>query len=105
MTHHMIDLRDNKFWIMEPQTSLAGKLGRPMILSELVPTELGLNFTLQVSLVMSPIIGGGGGTYCFQWGSRWPWLLSALYLLNEQMDFGQTYTNLSLGGGKMLIRF
>ena len=30
---------------------------------------------------------------------------SALFLLNERMDFGQTYTNLSLGGGKMLIRF
>ena len=54
------DFRDNKFWIMEPQTSLAGKLGRPMILSELVPTELGLNVTLQVSLIMSPIIWGGG---------------------------------------------
>ena len=32
-------------------------------------------------------------------------LLSAHYLLNEWMDFGQTYTNLSLGRGKMLIRF
>ena len=31
--------------------------------------------------------------------------LSALYLLIEWTDFGQTYTNISLGGGKMLIRF
>ena len=27
------------------------------------------------------------------------------YLLNEWMDFGQTYTNLSLDGEKMLNRF
>ena len=30
--------------------------------------------------------------------------LSAFYTLNEWMDFGQTYT-ISLGGGKMLIRY
>ena len=32
-------------------------------------------------------------------------LLSALYLLIEWTYFSQTYTNISLGGGKMLIRF
>ena len=32
-------------------------------------------------------------------------LLSALYLQNERMDFGRTYTSLSLGGEKILIRF
>ena len=32
-------------------------------------------------------------------------LLSALYLLNEWMDFDQTYTDILLDWGKMLIRF
>ena len=32
-------------------------------------------------------------------------LLSALYLLIEWTDFSQIYTNISLGEGKMLIRF
>ena len=45
-----------------------------------------------IAVFMSPTIGRGR-------------LLSALYLLNEWMDFGQTYINLSLGGEKMLIRF
>ena len=31
--------------------------------------------------------------------------LLALFLLTEWTDFSQTYTNISLGGGKMLIRF
>ena len=35
----------------------------------------------------------------------WILLLSALYLVIEWTDFSQTYTNISLGGGKTLIRF
>ena len=50
--------------------------------------------------IMSPSIGGD---ILFLVRRHRRSLLSALYLLNEWMDFGQTYTNLSLGGGKMLI--
>ena len=38
--------------------------------------------------------------WCWRWYPCWHSLLSVVYLLNEWMDFGHTYTNLSLGGGK-----
>ena len=49
----------------------------------------------------------GGGTYCFWWGSRRRRLslLSALYLLNQQMDFNQTCTDALLGKEKTVFRF
>ena len=51
----------------------------------------------------------GGGTYCFWCRSRRSWYphcsLSALYLLNQWVDFDQTCTDTLLGGRKEVIRF
>ena len=57
-------------------------------------------------IIMSPQLRGVG-TYCFWCGSRWHpcSFLSALYLLNQWMDFDQTGKNTLLGRGKEVIRF
>ena len=52
VTPQVFDLQTSERKIMNHGALiLGGLLGGPMILSELVPTELQLNFTLQVSLV------------------------------------------------------
>ena len=61
-------------------------------------------------LFMSPPLNQrGGGGYCFWCRSCRHWrprsFLSALYLLNQWVDFGQTCKDILLGGGKDVIRF
>ena len=46
-----------------------------------------------------------GGTYCSWCGSLRCIVLSALYLLNEWVDFDQTCTDTLLGGGKKWLDF
>ena len=56
-------------------------------------------------LIMSPHRCGGGGHIVFSADPVGVATCLHSYLLIEWTDFGQTYTNISLGGGKMLIRF
>ena len=62
-----------------------------------------------LTLVMSPTKGEGEGTYNFLCGSRRhrrpQCSLSALYLLNQWMDFDQTCIDTFLWGRKAVIRF
>ena len=65
------------------------------------------NNVIFYTFIMSPQPKGSGGTYCFWCRSCWRLcsFLSALYLLNQWVDFDQTCTNTLLGVGKEVIKF